>query len=540
MKRYILTFAAVAACMTSCDRMMDLTPPQKGPADYDGVEFSLYESGSFDYYLDNPSYEYSILIGKSHTEKAATARFDIKDAAAFGEGYVALPDENWDLSSEEVEFKESETVHEVGLNFRDLTSLDPGKRYVLGLELASDQIAVREDRKALTFYIYQEQGGEGNPIIITTSEELASIESRLKSGQTTYFRLGADIDMTGTEWTPVNTTQQKLIDFDGCGHTISNFSLTTAANGDLGFFSFLRGRFANVRFENVTVSGNNVKAGVVAGRAGEDAFPAVIENITVSGADIDVGETTEYHTGGICSIMEGNNSRISRCAVDADINAYWSAAGICGYLAVGAKVSECRFSGNITTGSRAGGIVSLMKFGTVENCHSSGRLDSGETVFNGNPGPNGGIVAYTIPPGNADRPALITYSYSECYQTTRNQCGGILGYVEPAAQLTRIEHCIAWNECVKSTQAPRSGRVCGYFKQAVGIDCWANPDMEIEITGNPAITEDEDITAPATKDRYNGKTATRPLVETARDVTGFSSDIWNFSGDRPVLKWEME
>ena len=64
--------------------------------------------------------------------------------------------------------------------------------------------------------------------------------------------------------------------------------------------------------------------------------------------------------------------------------------------------------------------------------------------------------------------------------------------------------------------------------------------MKIEITGNPAITEDEDITAPATKDRYNGKTATGPLVETARDVTGFSSDIWDFSGDRPVLKWEME
>lgn len=542
MKRYILFFAAAAACVASCDRVMDLTPPEKGPVDYDMVEFSLYESGTYDYYLDNPSYDYSILIGKSHAEKAATARFDVRDASDFGEDYVALPDANWELSSASVEFKESDTVHEVDLSFTDLTSLDPGKKYVLGLELSSDEISVAEDRKTLTFYIYQEQGGDGNPIIITTPDGLAGIGSRLKAGQTTYFRLGADIDMSGVDWTPVNTTQQTQIDFDGCGYTVSNLSMTAAVNGDLGFFSFLRGRFANVNFENVTLKGDNVKAGVVAGRAGEAACPAVIENIKVSGAKITIGETTEYHTGGICSILEGNDSRVSRCSVTgAEIDAYWSAAGICGYVAVGAKVSECHFSGNILTGSRAGGIVGLMKFGTVENCYSSGRLDSGETRFiQGNPGPNGGIVAYTIPPGAADRPALISRCYSECYQTTRNQCGGILGYVEPAAQLTRIEHCIAWNECVKSTQAPRSGRVCGFFKQAIGFDCWADPDMKIEITGNPPITEDEDIVSPATKDRYNGKTATGTLVETARDVAGFDPAIWDFSGERPVLKWEIE
>ena len=304
MKRYILFFAAAAACVASCDRVMDLTPPEKAPVDYDMVEFSLYESGTYDYYLDNPSYDYSILIGKSHAEKAATARFDVRDASDFGEDYVALPDANWELSSASVEFKESDTVHEVDLSFTDLTFLDPGKKYVLGLELSSDEISVAEDRKTLTFYIYQEQGGDGNPIIITTPDGLAGIGSRLKAGRTTYFRLGADIDMSGVDWTPVNTTQQTQIDFDGCGYTVSNLSMTAAVNGDLGFFSFLRGRFANVNFENVTLKGDNVKAGVVAGRAGEAACPAVIENIKVSGAKITIGETTEYHTGGICSILE--------------------------------------------------------------------------------------------------------------------------------------------------------------------------------------------------------------------------------------------
>ena len=75
----------------------------------------LYETGSYDYYLDNPSYDYSILIGKNYTEQAATARFIVRDAADFGDEYTLLPEGNWSLSSEAVEFKETDTVHEVEL-----------------------------------------------------------------------------------------------------------------------------------------------------------------------------------------------------------------------------------------------------------------------------------------------------------------------------------------------------------------------------------------------------------------------------------------
>ena len=63
--------------------------------------------------------------------------------------------------------------------------------------------------------------------------------------------------------------------------------------------------------------------------------------------------------------------------------------------------------------------------------------------------------------------------------------------------------------------------------------------MIIEITNNPKITEDGDITVPTTLDRYNGLTATGTLIETAREV-GFDPEIWDMSGERPVLKWEVE
>ena len=54
------------------------------------------------------------------------------------------------------------------------------------------------------------------------------------------------------------------------------------------------------------------------------------------------------------------------------------------------------------------------------------------------------------------------------------------------------------------------------------------------------LVDDNDFTTAVTKDRYNGKTATGTLIETARDKAGFDPEIWDFSGDKPVLKWELE
>ena len=54
------------------------------------------------------------------------------------------------------------------------------------------------------------------------------------------------------------------------------------------------------------------------------------------------------------------------------------------------------------------------------------------------------------------------------------------------------------------------------------------------------LVDDNDFTTAVTKDRYNGKTATGTLIETARDKDGFDPEIWDFSGDKPVLKWELE
>lgn len=534
--------ALAALTLISCGQVMDLTPPEKGEITFDGMEVSLFETGTFEYYLDNPEYQYTILVGRSHVEKSCKAGFSVR--AVEEEGYVQLPEANWELSTPEIDFGGQETMAEVVLNFKDLTALDSGKKYMLGLDLVSDSYKVDQTRKSLTFLIYQEEGGADNPIIIVTPAQLKAMESRLKAGKTTVFKLGADIDMAGETWTPVNTTQQKLVDFDGCGHTISNLTLDTPVNGDLGFFSFLRGRVANVNFDNVTITGGDVRMGVVAGRAGEADYPAVIERVNVSGKiTMSITTGTSNHPAGICCLMQGTRSQIRQCSSEVDIVSDWSGAGICGDLEVGANITQCRYSGNITASSRAGGIVCLMRYASVDNCYALGRIETWHATVGA--GPNGGIAGLSIPNGND--PTIIDHCYAETYNNTKNQVGGILGYVEPATKGTAISNCVAWNSYLGSTNAPRSGKISGFFKLATGVNCWTNPDMAYKFgtvwdstVSNKLLADDNDCTTAVTKDRYNGKTATGSLIETARDKAGFDPEIWDFSGKRPVLKWELE
>lgn len=541
MRHKALSAIAVLA-LVSCGQVMDLTPPEKGDVTFDGMQVSLFETGTFEYYLDNPEYQYTILVGRSHVEKDAAVSFSVREVAE-GE-YIPLPEENWELSSETVEFSGSETVKEVLLSFSNLTSLDAGRKYMLGLDLVSDNFNVDGDRKSLTFLIYQEAGGSDNPIIITTPEQLLAVESRLKAGKTTYFQLGADIDMKGRAWTPINTTQQKIVDFDGCGHTISNLTLDNPVNGDLGFFSFLRGRVANVNFDNVTITGGDVRMGVVAGRAGEADYPAVIERVNVNGnIKMSITTGTNNHPAGICCIMQGMKSQIRQCSSEVDIVSDWSGAGICGDLEVGANITQCRYSGNITASSRAGGIVCLMRYASVDNCYAEGRLETWHATIGA--GPNGGIVGFILPNGND--PSIIDYCCATTYNNTKNQVGGILGYVEPNTKGTQITNCVAWNSYLGSTNAPRSGKVSGFFKLATGVNCWTNPEMAYKFATTwdstvptKLLVDDNDFTTAVTKDRYNGKTATGTLIETARDKAGFDPEIWDFSGDKPVLKWELE
>ena len=143
-------------------------------------------------------------------------------------------------------------------------------------------------------------GTEDDPFIINTAQDMALLRKFMTTGRVNYVQLGADIDMSEvTSWTPLNmggdvangVDYQNLIDFDGKGHVISNFTCTDATTSYNSFFGILNGSVRNVGFKDAVVACEKSGTGILAGYVGHDQYKnedatkatSKIENVWVSG-----------------------------------------------------------------------------------------------------------------------------------------------------------------------------------------------------------------------------------------------------------------
>ena len=105
-------------------------------------------------------------------------------------------------------------------------------------------------------------GTQDDPYLIMEVDDILEMNDKLLSGEMIYFRMEEDIDMEEDSeyFIPVNSTKpyDKIVHFDGQGHTISN--LNTAS----GFFRVFFGSIENVIFENCTVNTTNSDRAIVA------------------------------------------------------------------------------------------------------------------------------------------------------------------------------------------------------------------------------------------------------------------------------------
>ena len=114
MKRYIpIALSLMAFSLISCGEVMDLTQPEKAEVTYSDITLSLYQTGKYELYLDEPEYEYTIMVEKSHCEKEAKVEFAVVDAHSFGEEYTLLPAANYDLDVNSLDFKGDDVLHTV-------------------------------------------------------------------------------------------------------------------------------------------------------------------------------------------------------------------------------------------------------------------------------------------------------------------------------------------------------------------------------------------------------------------------------------------
>ena len=232
--------------------------------------------------------------------------------------------------------------------------------------------------------IVLENGTQEKPWLIKTAADLVAMREKAAQGATTYFKMEADVDMTGvTDFVPVNygdttgegesavTTFTRLVNFDGNNKTISNFSC------DFGNYPSLFGVLCGT-VKNLTVTGAKITAatpaGIIAGYAGtvqnDIAMPAVLENVVVSGELT----ATADRCGGLAGV--GYNVTATNCSSDVKINASGlDNGGLFGQLQGENVLTACNTKSVIVStvekNARTGSLVGWNRAvkTTVSNCH---------------------------------------------------------------------------------------------------------------------------------------------------------------------------
>lgn len=216
---------------------------------------------------------------------------------------------------------------------------------------------------SIDIYADSYAGGDGsktNPYEIATAEQLAKLARDVNNGNTSqaflgkYFKLTADIDLSGGIWMPIGKYYNYGNDngnnrlffgkFDGNGHVIKNMHIQwegTEARSAWGLFSTLQGASStnlttvtNLIIKDATVEkkpgfepyGPDYKVGVV---AGEIYGNTELSNIIIRGSEIKDNDETyqinnESKIGGIAGNVQTDSKnetfRIFNIAADTQIN----------------------------------------------------------------------------------------------------------------------------------------------------------------------------------------------------------------------------
>ena len=357
------------------------------------------------------------------------------------------------------------------------------------------------------------EGTEGSPYQIKTLKHLQNMNDLIASNagaSKLYFKLVGDIDMDGVDWLYKNNSINNNfpINFNGDGHTISNFSMT---QWSASLFGAIKGEVYNLKFKDAVIATNTSSAsrgGLLAYRAGNTDTAAYIHDVTVDGLQI-TGTTAAV--GGLVGGL--TNATIENCAITGlDLSSKGTAGGIVGeILDAESAVKGCsvsgtmRYTGTSSVDTYMGGIVGkVAKAGTVSRCHSSvsisgaastkilggivggataavtieecafdgsianlasqgggilGRANVSATLSNcytdgsltADSGYSGGIFGYAASDNNK---IILANCYSRMALTTNyawnaNACGGMIGGCDKATKEWSVSGLLAWQESIK-------------------------------------------------------------------------------------------
>lgn len=353
--------------------------------------------------------------------------------------------------------------------------------------------------------------------------------------------------------------------------SISNCSVTDATISSSAdrVGGFIGQEQKNVSILNSYVSGSSVKAETinVGGFAGV-AYGSIENSYVVETSVSSKNETsgTAVGLGGFVGYFSGS---LTKCHANVSVNQKGSyIGGLVGYMSSGGSVIKCYAEGNVTGNYRQiGGLIGGMaQAGTysIQNSYATGNVQANSYV--------GGLIGEVLS-------NTTTVTISNCYSTgtvtsTSFGAGGLIGFI--SKDDVTVSECVAWNNTVTASSIGSgnwsTGAVVGvafpictltnnYRNPSMTISAWWVPDANyqhpnVDGTTHPLVVksiQDGTLAETTAKSIASGQ-ANRPQyayhgkVETGKTLSqlastakasgglGWSSEVWDFTGDLPTLK----
>ncbi len=261
-------------------------------------------------------------------------------------------------------------------------------------------------------------GGDGSSAEtaceIANGEQLAFLAQQVNGGtdyEGKFFKLTADIDLGGKEWTPIGGYYHCFKGtFDGDGHTVSNFKINKPDDYciDIGLFGKNNGTIMNLGVENAEITGYDYVGGVCGENNG------TIQNCYNTGTV--KGKT---NVGGVCGY---NGGTIQNCYNTGAVKGENDVGGVCGYNNTDCTIKNCYNTGTVNgNGEDIGGVCGLNNTGTITNSYNIGNVSGTDYV--------GGVCGYSYG-------GTITNSYNIGNVSGTDYVGGVCGYNNNTGTIT--------------------------------------------------------------------------------------------------------
>lgn len=303
-------------------------------------------------------------------------------------------------------------------------------------------------------------GTSVNPYLIADQNQMVAVDGLMAAGETKYFKLLEDIDMTGATWTMLNNPDpfDRMIDFDGNSKTISNLGGT--------MFYVFKGAVKNLTLDTPTVTNGNKKGtfaqfiqgtnntitnldvcnvSTFAGSSGPcGGLVGLINNgeageTTVTFKDCDLTDVVVNSGGGTAGGFVGTVEAkvvFKNCTRTGGTvtNTADYAGGFIGKATAEVNLTDCSVSKNGATGSVSGvaysaGFIGYYSSGTITTCHTDADV-TGTGHY------AGGLIAYMVN-------GSISQSYAtgdvEISASKKYREGGLIGWAEQGS----VSQCYA-------------------------------------------------------------------------------------------------